>query len=164
MRACVFNGCTKPATEATGKCDFHRGRTKCIIDGCANQVYARQLCIRHGGKKLCIAPGCGSNARSGDYCCRHGADNTKQICTHAGCHRVAHLRQKCVRHGGGRPCHVNGCTTHARAAGYCWRHRKRANDAVLPPAEPDDLWMDVLQELARSDADDEMLSDSSSFC
>ncbi|OQR82493.1 hypothetical protein ACHHYP_15938 [Achlya hypogyna] len=146
--ACVFNGCPNRPVKSLDKCKFHRGRAKCAVDNCANQVYARQRCIRHGGKRSCVFPGCHSNARSGSFCCRHGADNTKQLCSQEGCDRVAHLRQRCVRHGGGRPCLIDGCTTHARAGGYCWRHRKCA---TADDMETDVMWIHLLQELAHLD-------------
>ncbi|OQS07731.1 hypothetical protein THRCLA_00272 [Thraustotheca clavata] len=152
--SCIFNGCLNLAIPGTEKCEFHRGRTKCLVEGCANQVYARQLCIRHGGKKLCQAAGCLSNARSGEFCCRHGADNTKQTCKEPGCHRIAHLRQKCVRHGGGRPCKAEGCTTHARIGGYCWRHRiPNTQPSSAPTTSSKFDWIDELQDLTQSDYD-----------
>ncbi|KDO24565.1 hypothetical protein SPRG_10095 [Saprolegnia parasitica CBS 223.65] len=128
---CCFNGCFNAPLAPSDKCVFHRNRAQCLVDGCVNQVYARHLCVRHGGKKTCAFPECTSHARIGNYCVRHSKDASKQLCSEDGCTKTAHRRQKCVRHGGGRPCQVEGCTTHARTGGLCWRHR----NLVLPTAD-----------------------------
>ncbi|OQS04663.1 hypothetical protein THRCLA_03124 [Thraustotheca clavata] len=116
-------GCENPCRPNSDKCHFHRNRRTCVIEGCPNQVFARQRCVRHGGKPLCSHNGCTANARTGGVCSRHGAALQKRVCSVACCSRVAHRKFLCIRHGGGRQCHVQDCATHARSGGYCWRHR-----------------------------------------
>ncbi|KAF0720471.1 Aste57867_264 [Aphanomyces stellatus] len=128
---CFFNDCTHVVAPGSWKCDFHRNRSRCLVALCQNQVYARHLCVRHGGKRRCDVPDCDRNVRLGSLCVRHGAGSAKKQCTEAGCSNVAHKRQKCVRHGGGRQCHIDGCKTHARSGGYCYRHTRRM--ACRPP-------------------------------
>ncbi|RHY53102.1 hypothetical protein DYB38_002687 [Aphanomyces astaci] len=123
---CFFANCTHPAVPGSSKCSLHKHRTKCVVDQCANQVYARNLCVRHGGKKKCTYDECQLNARIGEYCSKHGGKSSKAICTHDGCTKQAHKRKKCVRHGGGRKCNVDGCDVHARRGGYCARHGRQA--------------------------------------
>ncbi|KAF0720475.1 Aste57867_268 [Aphanomyces stellatus] len=121
---CFFNDCDNLTVPGSWKCDFHKNRSRCLVDACQNQVYARNLCVRHGGKRRCEAEGCGRNVRIGSFCSNHGAGSSKKLCTEDGCKNVAHKRHKCVRHGGGRQCKVNGCKTHARSGGYCCRHSR----------------------------------------
>ncbi|KAF0697474.1 Aste57867_11832 [Aphanomyces stellatus] len=96
---CLFNDCTAPGPFA-GKCDRHRGKVKCQITECFNQVYARHLCVRHGGKLQCQAPGCMANARAHGFCCKHGAKSIKKVCQEPGCDRKARLQNRCASHGG----------------------------------------------------------------
>ncbi|OQR99657.1 hypothetical protein THRCLA_21804 [Thraustotheca clavata] len=105
---CSFENCHKPVLFGLTKCQSHKNKIKCSIEGCTKQVYARYLCIRHGGRKRCEYDGCHAFA--------------KRFCSEPGCKRQAHARYKCVRHGGGRQCKVNGCDVHARTNGYCRRH------------------------------------------
>ncbi|KDO22485.1 hypothetical protein SPRG_12767 [Saprolegnia parasitica CBS 223.65] len=122
MTTCYFNDCNNAALSDSSKCEFHKHRLKCLIDGCHNQVYARRLCVRHGGKKLCAFPDCNRNARLGKFCSLHGVVTHKRHCNEDGCLKMAHARGKCVRHGGGRRCAHPECPSHARHKGYCSRH------------------------------------------
>ncbi|EQC25293.1 hypothetical protein SDRG_16846 [Saprolegnia diclina VS20] len=121
---CQFNSCHQPVLPGSTKCDFHRNRSECSMPDCSNQVFARKLCVRHGGRPLCSFDGCRANAHRRGFCCRHGAKGSKKHCIEPGCARLAQSKHKCVRHGGGRPCHFEGCTTHARSGGHCSRHAK----------------------------------------
>ncbi|KDO26601.1 hypothetical protein SPRG_08005 [Saprolegnia parasitica CBS 223.65] len=126
---CFFNECNQAVVPGSWKCVFHRHRSRCQVDDCRNQVYARSLCVRHGGKRKCEAPDCGVHVRQGRFCTLHGPKVDKPRCTEEGCEKQAHMRSKCVRHGGGRLCKVQHCTTYARGGGLCWRHRKRDDEA-----------------------------------
>ncbi|KAF0720476.1 Aste57867_269 [Aphanomyces stellatus] len=121
---CFFNDCDNPIVPGSWKCEFHKNRSRCLVDACQNQVYARNLCVRHGGKRRCEANGCDRNVRIGTFCSTHGIGAAKKLCTEDGCTNVAHKRHKCVRHGGGRKCRADGCPTHARSGGYCCRHTR----------------------------------------
>ncbi|KAF0683732.1 Aste57867_24242 [Aphanomyces stellatus] len=121
---CMFLGCINLALHQSTKCHLHRHRTQCIEPHCTNQVYARQRCVRHGGKKICAVDFCGAPACKGGFCLQHGGTPRKRFCTEFGCGKQAHANQKCVRHGGGRYCKANGCTFHARLAGYCLHHNQ----------------------------------------
>ncbi|EQC40221.1 hypothetical protein SDRG_02869 [Saprolegnia diclina VS20] len=145
---CYFNGCEHPARTGETTCDFHKHRRACIVPDCHNQVFARQRCVRHGGKRQCTAPNCSANARKDGVCARHGARIVKRVCMIEGCTNVAHRDNKCIRHGGRRPCKIDGCETHARSRGYCWRHRP----ASLTPNE----------DAAGTDGDDVFSNDDSS--
>ncbi|OQR93982.1 hypothetical protein ACHHYP_01973 [Achlya hypogyna] len=102
----------------------------CSIHDCANQVYARGLCVRHGGRHRCFHPGCSTSARVGGYCSRHGGTKIKKHCIVDGCANKVNRNGRCVRHGGRRQCKVTDCVTHARSGGYCSRHAK----SPLPPS------------------------------
>ncbi|KAH9089752.1 hypothetical protein LEN26_019084 [Aphanomyces euteiches] len=97
-----------------------RNLKNCIVPGCLNQAYARQLCCRHGAKKTCSVPGCDLRARTHGICFTHGAPKSR--CDQPGCNQAAHARRKCIKHGGGRRCTAHGCTSHARYKGKCKRH------------------------------------------
>ncbi|EQC32903.1 hypothetical protein SDRG_09434 [Saprolegnia diclina VS20] len=129
---CFFNECNQAVVPGSWKCVFHRHRSRCQVDDCRNQVYARSLCVRHGGKRKCEAPNCGVHVRQGRFCTLHGPKVDKPRCTEEGCEKQAHMRSKCVRHGGGRLCKVEHCTTYARGGGLCWRHRKRDDEPISP--------------------------------
>ncbi|CAK4685042.1 hypothetical protein AeMF1_012023 [Aphanomyces euteiches] len=122
--SCFFNDCSNDVVPGSWKCSFHKNRSRCLVDDCQNQVYARNLCVRHGGKRRCEAPNCERNVRIGSFCSSHGSGTSKKLCTEPGCSNVAHKRQRCVRHGGGRKCKIDGCKTHARSGGYCCRHTR----------------------------------------
>ncbi|RHY88411.1 hypothetical protein DYB35_005749 [Aphanomyces astaci] len=62
------------------KCAFHKGRGKCRMPDCHNQVYARQLCVRHGGKKICLRPHCTAHARGNAFCLKHGGVAKRRTC------------------------------------------------------------------------------------
>ncbi|KAF0729204.1 hypothetical protein Ae201684P_010573 [Aphanomyces euteiches] len=130
---CLFYGCTNVALM-TGKCEAHKGRTRCMVDDCPNQTYARNLCIKHGGKQKCRIEGCESNVRSHGLCSKHGFGSyKKKLCEIEGCNKVAHARYRCVRHGGGQKCKVEDCTAFARSKGVCYRHGgvgRSASDSV----------------------------------
>ncbi|KDO24581.1 hypothetical protein SPRG_10112 [Saprolegnia parasitica CBS 223.65] len=124
---CVFNGCLAPTMTYSDKCSFHRYRSKCQVQDCFNQVYARSLCVGHGGKKHCAFDGCATTVRTGDFCAKHSR-KAKPLCSEPGCERAAHQWTKCTHHGGGKPCSIAGCALPARISGVCWPHRNR----VLP--------------------------------
>ncbi|CAK4079404.1 unnamed protein product [Aphanomyces euteiches] len=105
---------------ATSTDTRRRLRPNCIVQGCSNQAYARQLCCRHGAKKTCSVEGCDLRARSNGICFAHGAP--KRQCNEPGCDHPAQARKKCVKHGGGRRCNAPGCIAHARCKGKCQRH------------------------------------------
>ncbi|OQR88266.1 hypothetical protein THRCLA_22894, partial [Thraustotheca clavata] len=133
MDTCFFNECAQPVPPGSWKCVFHRHRSRCRVDDCRNQVYARNLCVRHGGKRQCQHPNCNVHVRQGLFCTVHGPKIDKPRCIEEGCTKQAHMRSKCVRHGGGRLCKIENCTTYARGGGLCWRHRKR--NVPEPPPE-----------------------------
>ncbi|KDO21502.1 hypothetical protein SPRG_12466 [Saprolegnia parasitica CBS 223.65] len=122
---CCFKDCANPALARSTKCLLHRYRERCEVEGCPNQVYARQRCVRHGGKRRCQRAGCCRNVRTGTFCSKHNPEVDKQ-CSEEGCTRQAHARQKCVRHGGGRLCSVATCSAYARREGMCIRHHRLA--------------------------------------
>ncbi|KDO21264.1 hypothetical protein SPRG_13563 [Saprolegnia parasitica CBS 223.65] len=136
---CYFNGCQQPARINESTCEFHKHRRACIVPDCHNQVFARQRCVRHGGRRQCTAPNCTANARMDGVCGRHGARIVKRICTMEGCTSVAHRDNKCIRHGGRRQCKIDGCETHARSRGYCWRHRPVPSIAIEDGPDADDV-------------------------
>ncbi|KAG9413697.1 hypothetical protein AC1031_012924 [Aphanomyces cochlioides] len=119
---CLFNQCTQPAIPNIGKCNFHKHRNKCSIQGCNNQVVLHNLCVRHGGKRLCQAEGCQQHARGGKWCLRHGGIAHKRYCSEPGCGKQAHANKKCIAHGGGRRCQVSGSKLLSRVGGYCQHH------------------------------------------
>ncbi|ETV96986.1 hypothetical protein H310_09834 [Aphanomyces invadans] len=121
---CFFNGCYNPVLGDDWRCNFHRARSRCRVDGCSSQVYARRLCVKHGGKKQCQVDGCHRNVRLGTLCTRHAGPIIKKKCIEPGCVNLAHNVNKCVRHGGGRKCKFGECLTHARSGGYCCRHTR----------------------------------------
>ncbi|KAF0720472.1 Aste57867_265 [Aphanomyces stellatus] len=129
---CFFNDCDNMSILGSWKCDFHKNRSRCLVDACQNQVYARHLCVRHGGKRRCEAEDCDRNVRIGNLCTFHGTGPHKKLCIEDGCKNVAHKRHKCVRHGGGRQCKVDGCKTHARSGGFCCRHSRLTNKSPPP--------------------------------
>ncbi|OQR86705.1 hypothetical protein ACHHYP_10249 [Achlya hypogyna] len=149
---CIFNGCTNTALAFVDKCSFHRYRTKCMVEDCFNQVYARQLCVGHGGKKVCAFAKCATTVRTGDYCAKH-TKKVKPICTEVGCHHTAFINQKCTHHGGGRPCSVDECMMPARMGGFCWRHRNRivAEPAAQFPTDDGDALILMLDEWMREE-------------
>ncbi|CAK4165663.1 unnamed protein product [Aphanomyces euteiches] len=136
LPACYFKGCTRTTTANSIKCEFHKQRAICLVEGCRNQVFARSLCVRHGGKKTCIHEGCHENVRLGDYCGKHGAGSTRKLCIEPGCQKFAQTKQRCSAHGGGQRCKLEGCSTHARKGGFCTRHtnqmRTDGYSAVIP--------------------------------
>ncbi|KAF0697306.1 Aste57867_12000 [Aphanomyces stellatus] len=75
---CCFRGCRQPAIPGSQKCNFHRHRTLCRVDGCDHQAYARQLCIEHGGKDICVEEGCTTRRRVGLTCSKHSRERLKQ--------------------------------------------------------------------------------------
>ncbi|KAF0697842.1 Aste57867_11496 [Aphanomyces stellatus] len=123
---CFFKDCSNPVDGPSAwKCHAHKHRSRCLVELCSNQMYARNLCIRHGGKRTCAMANCDRNVRVGGYCVNHGASLNKELrCNEANCSNVARKQRKCVRHGGGKQCQVDGCKTHARKAGFCCRHAK----------------------------------------
>ncbi|KAF0738430.1 hypothetical protein Ae201684P_019576 [Aphanomyces euteiches] len=122
MTKCFFNDCESPVLPGSWKCLFHRRRSRCLIADCANQVYARSLCVRHGGRRQCQHENCTMNQRVGNFCSRHATAGLKKMCSEPGCNKQAHARGKCVRHGGGRLCKAANCAMHARHGAYCSRH------------------------------------------
>ncbi|KDO18200.1 hypothetical protein SPRG_16396 [Saprolegnia parasitica CBS 223.65] len=136
---CCFNGCAISPLPGQAKCSVHKSRGMCSIEACANQVYARRLCVRHGGRHRCLYPGCTTSARVGGYCSRHGGVKIKKLCTVQGCGNKVNRNGRCVRHGGRRQCKVSDCVTHARSGGYCSRHAK-AIDSDETERCADDLW------------------------
>ncbi|KAH9110617.1 hypothetical protein LEN26_001704, partial [Aphanomyces euteiches] len=122
MIKCFFNDCESPVLPGSWKCYFHRRRGRCLVDNCANQVYARRLCVRHGGRSQCQHENCTMNQRVGNFCWRHATTKLKKTCSHPGCGKQAHARGKCVRHGGGRLCKAPNCSMYARHGSYCTRH------------------------------------------
>ncbi|ETW05809.1 hypothetical protein H310_03490 [Aphanomyces invadans] len=135
-KVCAFKGCDRRAPPDSDRCAGHRTRKQCRIAGCANVVYARQLCVRHGGKKQCQFPGgCQATAQGGDLCPAHGGEIIKRFCRIDGCDRQAHAKRLCVHHGGGRLCQYTGCPHHARAGGFCHKHKCTSpSDDDLGPA------------------------------
>ncbi|KAH9139246.1 hypothetical protein AeRB84_016476 [Aphanomyces euteiches] len=123
---CFFTDCDNEVQPGSWKCHFHRKRSRCLVVNCANQVYARQLCVRHGGRSKCRFENCTLNRRMGNYCARHTHLDLKKGCTEPGCDKQAHARGKCVRHGGGRTCKIPHCLKHGRQRGYCHRHYQEA--------------------------------------
>ncbi|KDO15829.1 hypothetical protein SPRG_18635, partial [Saprolegnia parasitica CBS 223.65] len=111
---CLFDGCTNPSLPSRNKCHFHRYRSKCSVDDCFNQVYARRLCVSHGGKKLCKHPHCATPARIGDYCTKHTTRIPAACQFGGGCARPATAGGLCTLHGGGTPCAVDCCLMPAR--------------------------------------------------
>ncbi|KAF0719003.1 Aste57867_1346 [Aphanomyces stellatus] len=130
---CFFNECDNDVDDSDWKCHFHKHRSRCLVDACHNQVYARNLCVRHGGKKACSVQGCSANARVGSLCSKHATPATKKVCMVDGCTKQAHARYKCVRHGGGSHCKVAGCTSNSRSNGMCSRHGKQFGSADATP-------------------------------
>ncbi|ETV97366.1 hypothetical protein H310_09701 [Aphanomyces invadans] len=89
MQRCIFTGCpNQVVSDDSGKCLFHLHRSKCVTPGCANQVYARNLCVRHGD-------GCQSQVHLQGKCFRHGGNRQ---CIANGCEAIARLRGLCARH------------------------------------------------------------------
>ncbi|RHY36807.1 hypothetical protein DYB38_011711, partial [Aphanomyces astaci] len=86
---CLFNDCPHPATLPSMKCTFHKGRGKCRMPDCHNQVYARKLCVRHGGKKICLRPHCTAHARGNAFCLKHGGVAKRRTCEVDGCVKLA---------------------------------------------------------------------------
>ncbi|KAF0738548.1 hypothetical protein Ae201684P_019749 [Aphanomyces euteiches] len=119
---CFFNDCESPVMPGSWKCLFHRRRSRCLVVDCANQVYARSLCVRHGGRRQCQHENCTMNQRVGNFCSRHAMAGLKRLCTEIGCTKQAHAKGKCVRHGGGRICKAPDCHMHARHGAFCSRH------------------------------------------
>ncbi|CAK4223110.1 unnamed protein product, partial [Aphanomyces euteiches] len=128
---CYFNGCNNAAAAGSFKCLFHIHRSRCLIEGCRSQVYARNLCVRHGGKRQCAFEGCKLNSRVGLYCTKHSPSHILRLCSLEGCDNQAHLRGLCFRHGGGRVCKVEGCETFARNRGLCARHTPKAEKKTM---------------------------------
>ncbi|EQC25930.1 hypothetical protein SDRG_16229, partial [Saprolegnia diclina VS20] len=145
--SCRFNGCTQRALPVLGKCEFHRHRLVCHIDGCNNIVYARQLCVRHGGKLQCAQDDCSANARIDGYCSRHALPTAKRACSEPHCRNLAHSRSKCVRHGGARRCGEELCVSLARTGGFCRRHNPSKVSLRASPVQVDMAASDDLQEL-----------------
>ncbi|KAF0708621.1 hypothetical protein AaE_013136 [Aphanomyces astaci] len=149
---CLFNDCPHPATLPSMKCAFHKGRGKCRMPDCHNQVYARKLCVRHGGKKICLRPHCTAHARGNAFCLKHGGVAKRRTCEVDGCVKLAHANHKCVAHGGGRYCKSPGCSFHARFAGLCLQCNSDLtpldlrNHVMLPL---DDVDFSILQVLAK---------------
>ncbi|KAG9401777.1 hypothetical protein AC1031_007490 [Aphanomyces cochlioides] len=146
---CFFNDCENAAAAGSWKCSFHKNRSRCLVDDCKNQVYARKLCVRHGGKRRCDVPDCDRNVRLGNFCSAHSSAIVKKMCEEEGCTNVAHSRQRCVRHGGGRKCKLQGCKTHARSGGYCCRHSH--NEAITPLSFLTDSAPDIVVNLTPAD-------------
>ncbi|KAH9149227.1 hypothetical protein LEN26_004324 [Aphanomyces euteiches] len=119
---CFFNDCENPVVPGSWKCLFHRRRSRCLVANCANQVYARSLCVRHGGRRQCQHDNCTMNQRVGNFCSRHATAGLKKMCAEPGCGKQAHARGRCVRHGGGRLCKTPNCIMHARHGAYCSHH------------------------------------------
>ncbi|CAK4207864.1 unnamed protein product [Aphanomyces euteiches] len=69
---CLFNHCSNFAVHGTGKCSFHKHRSKCSIEDCNNQAVIHTKCVRHGGKRLCQEDGCHRHSRVGRFCQKHG--------------------------------------------------------------------------------------------
>ncbi|EQC35290.1 hypothetical protein SDRG_07515 [Saprolegnia diclina VS20] len=157
---CCFNGCAISPLPGHTKCSVHKSRGMCSVETCANQVYARGLCVRHGGRHRCFQPGCTTSARVGGYCSRHGGVKIKKQCAVDGCGNKVNRNGRCVRHGGRRQCKVSDCVTHARSGGYCSRHAK-ALDGGKTKWYTDDLWSlndtESIDELLYSDYGDMLL-------
>ncbi|OQS00357.1 hypothetical protein THRCLA_05985 [Thraustotheca clavata] len=122
LTVCYFKDCHQPVQAGSWKCTYHRRRTRCLVEDCTNQVYARNLCVRHGGQKSCCVQGCCRNARQAGYCYRHSGDDSRRRCSSTGCMRKAILGGKCISHGGAKVCSVEGCASHVRKKGLCCRH------------------------------------------
>ncbi|KDO24580.1 hypothetical protein SPRG_10111 [Saprolegnia parasitica CBS 223.65] len=162
---CLFNGCSKPVVPSLDKCAFHRYRSKCKVDGCFNQVYARLLCVSHGGKKTCQSPGCASPVRIGDFCTKH-TTRSSITCSVDGCTQdtAAANQTTCPLHGGSSNCAVDDCVKPARMGKFCWHHRNRVLSKPMPqdalPCNDGDALILMLDEwmmdesLASSLADD----------
>ncbi|OQS07801.1 hypothetical protein THRCLA_20059 [Thraustotheca clavata] len=129
----MFNGCGLPVLSG-GKCEFHRYRTKCKIDGCFNQVYARRLCVGHGGKDSCQFPNCHAPVRSGKLCSKHYVKPVA-ICTEDGCQNIAQDKVKCRQHANQGCCAIDGCELRPQSTGLCWRHRNRIIPSISNPKE-----------------------------
>ncbi|KAF0719052.1 Aste57867_1313 [Aphanomyces stellatus] len=150
LDACIFKDCPAWALPNSSKCDFHKNRKQCSMPHCANQVYARGVCVRHGGKRRCQFPDCVITAKGGDFCARHGGNSSRRLCSVDGCSKQAHARRLCVRHGGGRRCSQLGCSMHARVGGYCHRHMMEPNPMIKVDVTSIDASTDMvlLDELA----------------
>ncbi|EQC25391.1 hypothetical protein SDRG_16718 [Saprolegnia diclina VS20] len=122
LTVCYFKDCHQPVQPGSWKCIYHRRRTRCLVEECTNQVYARNLCVRHGGQKSCCVQGCCRNARQAGFCYRHSGDDSRRRCSFAGCVRKAILGGKCISHGGAKMCTIEGCSSHVRKKGLCCRH------------------------------------------
>ncbi|OQS07800.1 hypothetical protein THRCLA_00204 [Thraustotheca clavata] len=144
---CLFLGCSNAALPSLDKCAFHRYRSKCKVEGCYNQVYARQLCVCHGGKKICEFPFCLTTVRTGNFCARH-TKKSKPTCTEEGCQLTAYANTKCIRHGGGKACLVDDCTMPVRMGNFCWRHRNRV---VSTESEADQTFLLLMEEWIKDD-------------
>ncbi|CAK4171274.1 unnamed protein product, partial [Aphanomyces euteiches] len=119
---CFFSGCHLDASPGSWKCDLHKHRSRCAVQDCRNQVYAKKLCVKHGGKPKCKVEGCQVTIRVGDYCSKHVPKDAIKLCSLEGCTTRVHLAGRCFRHGGGKNCVFPQCTKYARVRGLCYRH------------------------------------------
>ncbi|KAH9108418.1 hypothetical protein AeMF1_016415 [Aphanomyces euteiches] len=136
---CLFNECDNFAVAGSLKCRFHRKRSRCIEEGCTNQVYARGHCVRHGGRPKCQHENCSLNQRIGVYCSRHAAREEKRTCSVPGCNKLPHARGICVGHGGGRYCKRPNCGKHAIQSGFCRNHYRSSFDFTMIEIEANEI-------------------------
>ncbi|CAK4067098.1 unnamed protein product [Aphanomyces euteiches] len=141
---CFFADCDNEVQPGSWKCHFHRKRSRCLVVNCANQVYARHLCVRHGGRSQCRHENCSLNRRIGNYCARHSHLDVKKTCTEPDCDKQAHARGKCVRHGGGHCCKVPSCSKHGRQRGYCHKHYQDTFGVITTRRKSDEVDPTVL--------------------
>lgn len=122
-KTCQFQGCTKGARGASGRCIAHGGGRRCQKDGCNKGAEGRTVyCKAHGGGRRCHELGCTKSAEGKtDFCIAHGGGRR---CSHESCDRAARGKSGlCIRHGGGKRCQKEGCTKSAEGySGLCISH------------------------------------------
>ncbi|XP_073124409.1 uncharacterized protein [Henckelia pumila] len=123
LKACSFEGCTKGARGASGRCIAHGGGRRCQRAGCQKGAEGKTVfCKAHGGGRRCQHLGCTRSAEGRtDYCIGHGGGRR---CSHEVCTRAARGKSGlCIRHGGGKRCKIENCERSAEGiTGLCISH------------------------------------------
>ncbi|KAL8050818.1 hypothetical protein ABFX02_06G104300 [Erythranthe guttata] len=123
VKICSFEGCTRGARGASGRCIAHGGGRRCQRAGCDKGAEGKTVfCKAHGGGKRCQHLGCTKSAEGRtDYCISHGGGRR---CNYDGCPRASRGKSGlCIRHGGGKRCKIKECTKSAEGiSGLCISH------------------------------------------
>ncbi|KZV33465.1 hypothetical protein F511_12979 [Dorcoceras hygrometricum] len=123
LKACTFEGCSKGARGASGRCIAHGGGRRCQRAGCQKGAEGNTVfCKAHGGGRRCQHLGCTKSAEGRtEHCIGHGGGRR---CSHEGCTRAARGKSGlCIRHGGGKRCIIENCERSAEGiVGLCISH------------------------------------------